>query len=130
MVLVCVFILALHSNMQPYKSKLTNTTETIYLALLCTLAALQFLDHTNVRSTILGVLLTLMTCHAFLLTTYKCYKFVNKRMGNNNCRQCKGRYGSTDETRVDPEVQDKKDTFDTIFSNSNEGATVDCDSLY
>lgn len=129
MVLVCLFLLVLHSNMQPYRSSGTNTLETIYLALLCTLAALRFLKDYDVRSIVTAALLTLMTLHAFLLTTYKCYRFLKKRMKSSNCGQCRTLYASIDETTVDPEVQDKRDTFDAIFSNSNEGDSEDRESL-
>ena len=130
MVFVCVVILALHSNMQPYRVKRVNTLETIYLVLLCTLATLQFLKDEDLRSTISALLLTLMTCHAFLLVTYKCYKFFSTRCQSKCCRRLKTRYGSTEETTIDPEIKDKQDIFDAIFSNSNEGASDDHDSHY
>ena len=50
-------------------------------------------------------------------------------MKSSNCGQCRTLYASIDETTVDPEVQDKRDTFDAIFSNSNEGDSEDRESL-
>ena len=130
MVLVCIFILAVHSNLQPYKVQRINTTETLYLVVLATLATLQLLNEKDVQTMVSAVILALIVLHTVMLAIYKGFRFFRKRFctqGRLITNKSTVKYGAIEANghEVDPEVRIKSAIFDAIFGNANDNSLFD-----
>ena len=132
MVLECTVILAFHSNFQPYLIQRINTTETLYLLCLSSLAILQLLKKKNIQTIISAILLILLVLHTTILAVYKGFRFFRKRFGFQRCLLSNKpfiKYGSLHRSlRTQPkdqEIKNRSDVFEAIFGNANEVSLSD-----
>lgn len=133
MILMCVLILAVHSNFQPYLKPRVNFTESVYLLVLATLAIMQIVEDEMVRYGVsLGLVFT-VALHALVVTVYKGARFFRKRFEiacarrglESNTRH--RNYDQLEDTEIDQNSLDaererQRNIMDTIFNSPSEGA--------
>ncbi|KAL9984155.1 hypothetical protein ACROYT_G006421 [Oculina patagonica] len=130
MIFMCVIVLAIHSNCQPYVRDRANFTESIYLLVLCTLAIMQIVENKDAKYYVCLVLLGILAVHALVVTVYKAGRFFRKRF---DCactwtktaarRQGYDELESTQtEQNLDPETEIQRSILDTIFDSSEDGS--------
>lgn len=128
MIFVCVLILTVHSNSQPYLRPRANLAESVYLLVLCILALMQAVDDDDARYYVCLVLLGILTVHALVVFCYKAGRFFRERFGCCTCALATvmGRrgYSELESTRanqtLDIDAERQRSIFDTIFRTSEE----------
>ena len=131
---MCVLVLAVHSNCQPYVRARVNYTESVYLVVLCTLAIMQIVQDIKVKYYVCLVLLVIVGIHALVVTVYKATRFFRKRFDCACARACartealERRHGydvleNTEiERSLDAERERQRNILDTIYTLSGEGS--------
>ena len=125
MIFMCVVILAIHSNFQPYLRARANFTESVYLLVLCTLAIMQIVEDDDVQYYVSLVLLVLLAFYTLMVTVYKAGRFFRKRF---DCactwtETAARRHGynelesSQSERTPDTETQRQRRILDTIYES-------------
>lgn len=132
-ILICVVILAVHSNCQPYLKPRVNFTESVYLLVLATLAIMQIVEDDTFRYKASLVLVFAVALHALMVAVYKAARFFRKRFdcvcarrgleSNERLRD----YDQLEDTEIDrdslaAERERQKSILDTIFNSSTEGS--------
>ena len=129
---MCVVILAVHSNCQPYVKPRVNFTESVYLLVLSTVAIMQIVEDEQAKYYVCLVLVVILALHALVVTVYKATRFSRRRF---DCACARRRpesavrrngYDQLEDTEIDrsldPEVERQRSILDTIFSSSPEGS--------
>ena len=117
--MMCVLILTVHSNMQPYIKKRINVIESCYLLILSTMAILLVLD--SVPDYIYAVLLAVPSLHTLVLTFYKAYWFFKKRFGRGQVsgeHAERTRYRSLEQSVENDEDRTRRDLIDAVFGST------------
>lgn len=130
MIFMCVLILAVHSNCQPYVRARVNYTESVYLLVLCTLSIMQITADESTKYYVCLVLLVILACHTLLLTVYKGTRFFQRRFdcacAQINIATRRQGYKEFEETQIDQsistETERQREILDTIFNSSEEGS--------
>lgn len=128
MILMCVVILAIHSNCHPYVSPRVNFAESVYLLVLCILAIMQIVENKHVQYYVCLVLLAILVFHALVVTVYKAGHFFRKRFDcactwRETAERRRGYNeleGSQSERTLDSEAERQRSILDTIFDSSEE----------
>ena len=128
MIFMCVLILAVHSNCQPYVRARVNYAESVYLLVLCTLSIMQITQDKPTKYYVCLVLLVILACHTLVVTVYKGTRFFQRRF-DCACTQIKERrqgYNELEDTQIDQslstETERQREILDTIFDSSEEGS--------
>ena len=130
MIFMCVLILAVHSNCQPYVRARVNVTESVYLLVLCTLSIMQINDDKSAKYYICLVLLVILACHTLVVTVYKGTRFFQRRFDctcaqNRTVTRRQG-YDELEGTEIDQsistEAERQRNILDTIFDSPEEGS--------
>ena len=124
MIVVCMVILTVHSNCQPYARPRANFAESAYLLVLCILAVMQIVEDKTARFYVSVVLLAIVSVHALVVFLYKAVGFFRKRFECCACAQAtagEGRgYEEFENTQTeqsqDTEIERRRSIMDTIFS--------------
>lgn len=131
MIVVCVVILAVHSNCQPYMRARANVFESVYLLVLCVLAVVQVVpdimvnDNKDAVVYTSVVLLGLTLIHTTVVFFYKAVRFFRGRFeccagGEVADGRRRGRYRELEDSRteqiVDAEVERRRHVLDMIFN--------------
>lgn len=130
MIFMCVLILALHSNCQPYLRARVNVAESVYLLVLCTLSIMQITDDQPAKYYVCLVLLVILASHTLVVIVYKGTRFFQRRF-DCTCAQIKTgpRRQGYDElagTQIDQsistETERQREILDAIFDSSDGGS--------
>ena len=130
MIFMCVLILAVHSNCQPYIRARVNVAESVYLLVLCTLAIMQITDDKQAKYYVCLVLLVILASHTLVMIVYKGTRFFQRRFGCT-CAQVKTGtrrqgYDELEGTQIDQsistETERQREILDTIFDSSDGGS--------
>ena len=130
MILMCVIVLAVHSNCHPYKKARVNITESVYLMILCLLTIMQIFPDSNdkysSKNIVCLIFLIILSIHTCLLTLCKAIRFFGKRFGfavpgiSNQDGVTQDPLGdSLIEQSLDTEDTRRRDVLDTIFSTAS-----------
>ena len=128
MIFVCVVILALHSNCQPYTKRRANFAESLYLLVLCTFAIMQIVENKDARYYVCLVLLIIVSVHTLVVFLYEAVRFFRKRFDNCACLlntvMERRSYEELENTQTDPildiDAQRQQSILDSIFSTTEE----------
>ena len=130
MIFMCVLILAVHSNCQPYLRSRVNVVESVYLVVLCTLSIMQMTDDQQVKYYVCLVLLIILACHTLVVIVYKGTCFFQKRF-DCTCAQIttarrRQGYNILEGTEIDQsistETERQREILGTIFDSSDGGS--------
>jgi len=127
---MCVLILAVHSNCQPYVRTRVNVAESVYLLVLCTLSIMQMTNNEPTKYYVCLVLLVILACHTIVVTVYKGTRFFRRRF-DCACAEIETAtrrqgYNELEGTEIDQsistETERQRKILDTIFHSSDEGS--------
>lgn len=135
MMIMFVFVFAVHANVQPYKRIYTNITESIYLFVLCILAIVQIIEDEDSRNNVSAALLFIASIHSSIICAVKFWRFCKKKCHCPCPKKARApTYGSLDENSrsesvvskasIDYEVRIKQNLFDSIFALSGDTSNV------
>lgn len=130
MILMCVLILAVHSNCQPYLRARVNVAESVYLVVLCTLAIMQMTDNQSVKYYVCLVLLIILVCHTLVVIVYKGTRFFQRRFDCTcapitTATRRQGYHvleGTEIDQSISTETERQREILDTIFDSSEGGS--------
>lgn len=128
MIFVCVVILTVHSNGQPYMKRRANLAESLYLLVLCTLAVMQIVEHKDAQYFVCLVLLIIAFVHTLIIFLYKAVRFFRQRFGHCACflktvmdrRSYEELENTQTDSNLDIDAQRQRRILDSIFSTSEE----------
>ena len=129
MISMCVIILAVHSNCQPYVSPRVNFTESVYLLILCMLAIMQIVIDEEAKEYVCFVLLVIVASHTLLVFVYKARLFFRKRLdcactGTKTATRRHG-YDELESTQteqsLDTDTERQRRILEAIYDSSEEG---------
>ena len=127
MIVVCMVILTVHSNCQPYMRSRANWAESLYLLVLCVLAVAQIVpeivDKHQASVYIPMVLLVIVSIHTIVVFFYKAARFFRGRFSCCACakdtvvdRRTYEELENTETTQsFDTEIERRRSVLDTIF---------------
>ena len=123
MIFVCVVILTVHSNGQPYMKQRANFAESLYLLVLCMLAIMQIVEHKDAQYYVCLILLIITFVHTLVVFLYKAVLFFRNRFGHCACllktAMDRRSYEELENTQTDPnldiDAQRQRSILDSIF---------------
>ena len=122
MIVVCMVILTVHSNCQPYMRSRANWAESLYLLVLCVLAVTQVVpeiveDKEQASLYVSVVLLGIVSIHTIVVFFYKAVRFFRGRFG---CCAC------AEDPVVDPRGYEELENTQTTQSQDTDCKTEEC----
>lgn len=138
LIFVCVVLLTIHSNFQPYERRRANIAESLYLMVLCTLAIMQEVNDDKVKYYVCLSLLIIASLHTVLVFFCKAVRFFPQRFdccafGQETAVQRSGfeelENTHTDSTMIhNSESERQRNILDAILSSSIERSELNsCD---
>ena len=131
MIVVCMVILTVHSNCQPYMRSRANWAESLYLLVLCVLGVTQIVpeiveDKLQASVYISVVLLGIVSIHTIAVFFYKAACFFRGRFRSCACAEDtvvdRSGYEELENTETtqssDTEIEGRRRVLDTIFTTS------------